>query len=181
MAELGKLPTFLDEHAFRVVVESPRGSILKLKYEPEHHVITLSRPLPVGLAYPYDWGFVPSTLAPDGDPLDAIVMWDGISYPGVILPCRPLGVLRVEQTDPTSRKRVRNDRVIAMPSKALRWDTIRSAADFSDRIRRELEQFFIASVAFEGRELAMLGWGGPDDALTAIRAAQRKPQVTHHG
>ena len=86
---------------------------MKLKYDPKHGVITLSRPLTSGLSYPYDWGFVPSTHAPDGDPLDAIVMWDGVSYPGVVLPCRALGVLCVEQTDPRSRRRERNDRLIA--------------------------------------------------------------------
>ena len=174
MSDLFALPTFIGNDAFRVVVESPRGSIVKLKYDPEHHVITLSRPLVAGLAYPYDWGFVPSTHAPDGDPLDAIVMWDGISYPGVVLPCRSIGVLHVEQTSPTSHKRERNDRLIAMPTKAPRWDAIRSVEDFSERIRRELEQFFLSAVAFEGRELAILGWGSPRDALDLVRASQNQ-------
>src|SRR5262245_4731871 len=169
--DLAGLPTFIDQEAFRVVVESPRGSTVKLKYEPEHQVITLSRPLILGLTYPYDWGFVPSTHAPDGDPLDAIVMWDGISYPGVVLPCRPLGVLRVEQTDPTSHKRERNDRLIAIPLKAPRSDTFRSVADLSERTRQELEQFFLASVALEGKELTILGWGNPKDALALVRAS----------
>jgi inorganic pyrophosphatase len=84
--DLLSLPTFIDNDVFRVAVESPRGSSLKLKYDAELQVITLSRPLIVGLTYLYDWGFVPSTKAADGDPLDAVVMWDGVSYPGVILP-----------------------------------------------------------------------------------------------
>jgi len=172
VSDLVALPTFFETDVFHVVVESPRGAILKLKYDPEHQVIMLSRPLIAGLAYPYDWGFVPSTRAPDGDPLDAIVMWDGISYPGVVLRCRPLGVVRVEQTNPASHRRERNDRLVAMPIKAPRWDAIRSVTDFSDRTRRELEQFFLTAVAFEGKELTILGWGSPHEALELVRASQ---------
>lgn len=172
--DLSALPSFISHDVFRVVVESPRGSALKLKYDPEHHVITLSRPLITGLTYPYDWGFVPSTMAPDGDPLDAMVMWDAISYPGVVLPCRPIGVLNVEQTSRTSRRRERNDRVIAMPINAPRWDAIREMADFSDRTRQELEHFFRAAVVFEQRDPNILGWGSPGDALNLIRQASRQ-------
>ena len=103
MADLLRLPTFASPEAIWVVVESPKGSAVKLKYDPDHHVMTLSRPLIVGLTYPYDWGFVPSTRGPDGDPIDVFVMWETASYPAVVLPCRPIGVLRVEQTNPKSR------------------------------------------------------------------------------
>lgn len=178
VTDLLELPTFIDQDAFRVVVESPRGSIVKLKYDADHHVITLSRPLIAGLAYPYDWGFVPSTRAPDGDPLDAIVMWDGVSYPGVVLPCRAIGVLRVEQTNPTSHQRERNDRLIAIPTKAPRSEGIRSVTDVSDHIRRELEQFFLAVVAFEGKELTILDWGSPRDALDLVSASQGRTSAT---
>jgi inorganic pyrophosphatase len=171
--DLLSLPAFIDKDVFRVVVESPRGSILKLKYDAEYHVITLSRPLVAGLVYPYDWGFVPSTQAPDGDPLDAIVMWDGVSYPGVVLPCRAIGMLRIEQTSPTSHRRERNDRLVAIPAKAPRWEMIHSVTDFSDRVRKELEHFFLAAVAFEGKELAILGWGGPGDALDLVHSSQK--------
>jgi len=64
-----------------VMVESPRGSSIKFKYDPAIDRITLSRPLPAGLSYPHDWGFVPSTRASDGDPLDALIAWEGTSYP----------------------------------------------------------------------------------------------------
>ena len=77
MTDLVKLPAFSDKTTCHVVIESPRGSTVKFKYDPEHRVMSLSRPLTAGLAYPYDWGFVPSTRASDGDPLDAFVMWDG--------------------------------------------------------------------------------------------------------
>jgi inorganic pyrophosphatase len=179
MSDLLALPTFVENDAFRVVVESPRGSVLKLKYDPEHRVITLSRPLITGLAYPYDWGFVPSTHAPDGDPLDAVVLWDGISYPGVVLPCRAIGVLRIEQTSRTSPKRERNDRLVAVPVKAPRLDAIQDVRDVSDRVRRELEQFFLAAVAFEGRDLSILGWGDAGEALKLVRASAKETHAMH--
>jgi inorganic pyrophosphatase len=172
--DLSALPTFISHDVFRVVVESPRGSVLKLKYDPEHRVITLSRPLTTGLAYPYDWGFVPSTTGPDGDPLDAMVMWDGVSYPGVVLPCRAIGVLNVEQTSRTSHRRERNDRVIAVPRQGTAMDAVRGVADISDRTRQELELFFLAAVAFEQRDPKALGWGGPADALNLIRQTSRQ-------
>ena len=179
MTELLGLPTFADHDAIRIVVESPRGSALKLKYDPELGVMTLSRPLTIGLTYPYDWGFVPSTRAADGDPLDAVVMWDGTSYPGLVLPCRPIGVLRVEQTNPQSHARERNDRVVALPINAPRWQSLTSVLDVDERVRLELERFFLHSVAFEGKELTFRGWAGPDEAMALVRASQNEREMAH--
>lgn len=71
--------------------------------------------LPLGLSYPFDWGFVPSTQAPDGDPLDILILHEASTYPGVVLPCRPLDVVEMDQ-DEKEVTRERNDRVIVMPS-----------------------------------------------------------------
>src|SRR5207253_2046699 len=101
-----------------------------------------------GLAYPHDWGFVPSTRAADGDPIDALIAWDGASYPGIVVPCRTIGVLKVEQTNLGSKARERNDRLVFLPAKAPRLEDIQTVHDFSDRWRAELERFFLAAVAF---------------------------------
>ena len=82
------IPTFSAADIFHVVVESPRGSAVKLKYDPRWNVMAVSRPLILGVTFPFDWGFVPSTKGPDDDPVDALVLWDVSSYPGVVLPCR---------------------------------------------------------------------------------------------
>jgi inorganic pyrophosphatase len=153
------------------MVESPRGSSVKFKYDPDDDVMMLSRPLPAGLTYPYDWGFVPSTTAADGDPLDALIVWDGTSYPGVIVPCRVIGVLNVEQTNLHSKRRERNDRIAVLPIKAPRQEEIASIFDFTGRIRNEIEQFFLHAVAFEGKELALLGWQGPEEAQAAVQTS----------
>jgi len=168
---ISDLRAFRDDGSINVVVESPRGSGVKFKYDAGSGLIMLSRPLPVGLSYPYDWGFIPGTHAADGDPFDAMVMWDGTSFPAVVLPCRAVGLLQVEQTNLTSRARERNDRVLAAPVKDPHSDRIRGLDDVTARVRAELEQFFLAAVAFEGKNVAVLGWAGADAALSAIREA----------
>ena len=171
MTDLASLETFADEKSIHVVIESPRGSTSKFKYDAARGVMTLSRPLVGGLTYPYDWGFVPSTRAPDGDPLDCLVMWDVTSYPGIVLTCRSIGLLRVEQTNLESRARERNDRLVALPTQAPRWESIQTVFDVDERIRQELQQFFLSAVAFEGKELKILGWAGPDDAMALLRSS----------
>jgi inorganic pyrophosphatase len=95
--DLTTIPTFAEGTTFHVVVESPRGSDVKLKYEARWEAMSISRPLSLGLTYPCDWGFVPSTKGPDGDPVDALVYWDTTTFPGVVLRCRAIGILRIEQ------------------------------------------------------------------------------------
>src|SRR5215470_18547945 len=97
MSNLLALPSYGEDGSLNVIVEAPRGAGIKFKYEPMLDVFTVSRALPIGLTYPFDWGFIPQTLASDGDPLDVLAIHDGITHPGVLLPCRPLGVVELEQ------------------------------------------------------------------------------------
>ena len=171
MSDFLALPAFAGDGAVNVVIESPRGSTVKFKYDGERRVITVARPLVSGLAYPYDWGFVPSTRSADGDPVDAFVMWDAQSYPGVVISARPIGVLRVEQTNPESHKRERNDRIAVVPMKAPRLSDVRNVFDFSERVRQELEHFFMGAVAFEKKDVRLLGWAGPKEAMSLVESA----------
>jgi inorganic pyrophosphatase len=156
------------EGGFHVVVESPRSSIVKLKYEPELGAITASRALPLGFAYPYDWGFVPSTRAPDGDPVDALVYWDVPTFPGVVLRCRALGVLELEQDSRSGGGRVRNDRLVAVPLKHERGELLGSVHDLPARVRDELAHFFTSAIYFEPKNPRVLGWGGPEAAEALV-------------
>jgi inorganic pyrophosphatase len=88
---LSNLPAYSEDGAVHAVVEAPKGSLVKLKYEIKLGAFTVAHSLPLGLSYPFDWGFVPSTQAPDGDPLDILILHEASTYPGVVLPCRPLG------------------------------------------------------------------------------------------
>lgn len=152
-----------DGKGLHVVVESPRGSHLKLKYEPELGAFTLSRPLPEGLSYPYDWGFIPGTRAADGDPLDALVYWNCTSVTGLVLPCRPIGVVKLEQ-DGARGRRERNDRLILVPLKSARLDAIDHHRQISRRRREEIAHFFVSAVYFENKNPRVLGWSGPETA-----------------
>jgi inorganic pyrophosphatase len=162
---------YRDDGSVNVIVETPRGSQAKFKFDPETSAMMLSRPLPEGIVYPYDWGFIPSTRADDGDPLDAMILWDRAGFPGLIVPSRVIGLLRVEQKSLKGGGRERNDRLFVLPIKAPRQEQIRTIFDLPERVRLELEQFFLNVVAFEGKELKLLGFDGPEEADRVLRAS----------
>ena len=97
--DLTRLESYDDDGALRVVVEAPRSSSLKLEFDRELGLFTVSRELPLGVAYPFDRGFIPGTWGDDGEPLDAMVLHHQSSYPGVVLPCRILGMVVIEQRE----------------------------------------------------------------------------------
>jgi inorganic pyrophosphatase len=170
---LALIPAFAGEDTIHVVVETPRGSSLKLKYEERWETMTISRPLPFGVVYPFDWGFVPSTRSDDGDPLDAMLLWDVPSYPGVVVECRVVGVLQVEQNranrDPSQR--IRNDRVMCVPIEARREQGVAAVDALPARVRQELEQFAVAATALEGKDVRIVGWGDAAVALDLVRGS----------
>ncbi len=167
---LESLPALREDGLLNVVVETPRGSTIKVKFDGGSGLMMLSRPLPAGLAYPYDWGFVTGTRASDGDPVDAMLFWDCSSYPALLVPSRAVAVLRVDQADPKGGRQ-RNDRLLVVPATSPRFDAIRSVDDVPERTRKELEQFFTAAVAFEGKDVRLLGWGNAADALALVESA----------
>jgi inorganic pyrophosphatase len=98
------IPTWTYEQYIYAVVETPRGSTCKLDSDPVLHVFTFAKPLMTGLSYPYDWGFVPSTEAEDGDPLDVLILHDATTYPDVVLRCSPSEFWKSSRT-PKARSR----------------------------------------------------------------------------
>ncbi len=161
-----RLAPFTEEGDVRVVVETPRGSQAKFAYDPEIHAFALSKSLLTGLAYPHDWGFVPSTRADDGDPLDVMVIHDAATFPGTVLTCRIIGVLQIEQK--SKGKVERNDRVFAVPRRSHAEQGLRDVRDLSAAVRQELEKFFIATDELEDKRLNILGWKGPKAAMKTV-------------
>src|SRR4051794_21501298 len=171
MTNLAKLPTWADKERIYAVVETPRGSRAKLEFDPKLRVFTLSKSLLVGLTYPYDWGFVPSTEADDGDPLDVLVIHDAATYPGLLLRCKPIGVLEVLQT--TGEGEERNDRIIAVPDRSPSEGDLQDVRHLPSHATDELQKFFEAANALEKKKLKFLGWRGPTRAVKTIKRLSR--------
>jgi inorganic pyrophosphatase len=168
MANLYKLPAFNSQGDLVCVVESPRGAKAKFKYDPVHQVFMLNRTLIAGVHYPYDWGFVPSTRAEDGDPLDVMMFHDVPTFPGVVLLCRPIGALLVTQKKSAGDGRETNHRLFAVPLGSERQNEREDARELPERHREELEAFFVAAGALAGKQLALLDWVGPDEARRLV-------------
>src|SRR6266849_7685390 len=104
MTNLLKIPAWADDRYIYAVVETPRGSSCKLDFDPALRVFTLAKPLMAGLTYPYDWGFIPSTKAEDGDPLDVLVIHDARPIPAWCFDANPSGSSRSSRSPRTRRK-----------------------------------------------------------------------------
>jgi inorganic pyrophosphatase len=172
MPGLDRLPLRPDRAHVHAVVECPAGSRLKFAYDPALGAMTLSRALVLGLAYPCHWGFLPSTLAADGDPLDVLVLDTTPLFPGVVLPCRVIGVLRATQAAVGGRRRIANDRILAVLHGGSPLTGERDARRLPAQLRRELEAFFRQAVLFAGKRLRLRGWGGLRSAVALIAAAE---------
>jgi inorganic pyrophosphatase len=166
-----KLSAFTsDGTGVNVVVESPRDSTVKVVYEHDLGQFAFSRALPEGVSFPYDWGFIPSTRAADGDPLDALVLWDQTSFAGLVLDCRVLAVLCVEQNSKgRPGVRERNDRIIVAPRNAGRLARSGHDGDIDPDVRTAIETFLLNAARDQKKDLALLGWASADDALALIR------------
>ena len=173
MTDLSTLPARSEEGAFHVVIESPRDSTVKLKYSPKLRAFKFSRALLMGLRYPYDWGFIPGTRAEDGDPLDAMVLNDAPTFPGVVIECRALGLIRLKQNRKKGKGRENNNRLIAVPIHVPRLASFKTPNDLPLRWRQELEEFFLGVTRFEGKDAKILGWSGPAEGERMVERSER--------
>jgi inorganic pyrophosphatase len=160
-----------DKQMLRVVIETPKGSRNKFAFDPEDHVFELKKVLPAGMTFPYDFGFVPSTQADDGDPVDVLVLMDEPAFAGCLLTCRPIGVIEGEQTD--KKEKVRNDRIVAIEKDAHSWEDIKTIDDLGRKFQKELEEFFVNYHEFSGKKYRVLGIKGPGEARKLVKSSKR--------
>jgi inorganic pyrophosphatase len=172
MTDLLKLPARAGNDDVHAIVETPRGTRAKLKYEPELGGFVLSKSLMLGLTYPYDWGFIPSTLADDGDPLDIMIIHEAATSPGLILRCHVIGALLTVQTQ--KGKRERNDRLVAVPSHSHLEGNLTHARALPSETRDELEKFFVATDELEDKKLKFEGWVGPKHAFRLLKESEKR-------
>lgn len=159
-----------DRNMLRVVIETPKGSRNKFAFDPKERTFELKKVLPSGMAFPYDFGFVPSTKADDGDPVDVLVLMDEPAFPGCVLSCRPIGVIEGEQGD--KKKRVRNDRIVAVEKDAHSWEDIKKVDDLGKPFVRELEEFFVNYHRLTGKRYRIVGLKGPDAVRKMVKSAR---------
>lgn len=178
LADPSRLPSMDQDHdgIVQVVIETPKGSRNKYAFDHKQRVFELKKVLPAGMTFPYDFGFIPRTLAEDGDPVDVLVLMDEPAFPGCLLKCRLIGIIEGEQGN--KKKTERNDRVVAVEKENHSFADIKVLDDLGKEFLRELEIFFVNYHELSGEQFRVLDVKGPKQAKKriqdGIRAARGK-------
>ncbi len=143
-------------------IEIPLGSRNKYEYDPGHNCIRLDRVLYASVVYPTQYGFIPDTLAPDGDPLDIMVLASQPVFPGCRVRARVLGALQMNDSGEQDHK------ILAVTDCDPRLQSIRRLEDVAPEVRNEIENFFRTYKDLEGHVVDIVGWEGQEAAEEAI-------------
>ena len=177
---INELPaTDPDTGRLNVVVDTPKGSRNKSKFDERRGLWLLSKVLPQGMSFPCDFGFLPSTRGGDGDPLDVLLLTDEAAFPGCVVPARLIGVLEAEQTE--HGKTVRNDRLVAVIETPYNPVEYRSLDEVNQQRLDEIEQFFVSYNKTEGRQFKPLARRGADHARALLVRAARDAGADGNG
>lgn len=149
------------------IIETPKGSRNKYVYDSFTEFFKLKKALPAGLMFPFDFGFVPSTMAQDGDPLDILVLTDAATYPGCLIEARVLGVIKVEQEKKGDV--VRNDRVIGVQVDSRDYSSANTIDELPDGLIHEIVHFFASYNNVSKDVFRHLGNEGPKVAIDLVR------------
>lgn len=153
----------------KCVVETPKGSRNKYEYDPEVGAIVLDRFLSSSVVYPTDYGYVPETLAPDGDTLDVLICVSEPTFPGCVVLCRTIGLFDMEDEKGLDSK------LVCVPCGDPLWSTRESLDDLPSQLRAEIAHFFAIYKDLEpGRESNVKGWRDLDAALDELDAARER-------
>jgi inorganic pyrophosphatase len=161
------------EGQFRVVIETPRGCRNKYSYDPEQQVFVLKKVLPAGMTFPFDFGFVPDTLAGDGDPIDVLLLMDEPTFPGCTIRARLIGVLEAEEKTDEGKKN-RNDRLIGVALDSHSYGEMQAMKDLGERLVKDIEQFFVTYQKLLGKDFKVIGRGDAKRAMQLVREAGAK-------
>lgn len=151
-----------------VVVEVPYGHRNKYEYDSELGAIVLDRPLFSPVHYPGDYGFVPGTLADDGDPLDVLVMVKTPTFPGCVVAARPLGVLMMQD------EKGGDEKILAVPTTDPSFETYHSLSDVPPHFLREMDHFFRVYKELEGKHVTSIGWKDRWEAEQVIKESIKR-------
>jgi inorganic pyrophosphatase len=158
-----KLKPFVSKNLINVVVETPRGSRNKYDYDAKNKVFALHSVLPMGMSFPFDFGFVPGTKADDGDPVDVLLLLSEPAVFGCVVCARPIGVVHIQEG------KEHNDRIIAVWPKDQVYGNCKEYHDIDRHARHDIDHFFRTYPAEEGRKVKLLGDGEAAAAYALIK------------
>jgi inorganic pyrophosphatase len=170
MADLSKLSVQLDpkKGTCRAIIETPKGCRNKFDYDPDSGLFMLGGLLPEGMMFPFDFGFIPSTLGEDGDPLDILVLMDAPAHVGCLIEVRIIGIIEARQTEDS--KSESNDRLLGVAIHSYDHEDLESIDDLSKTLMDQLEAFFISYNKQRGKKFKVTGTGGPKNAIKFLKA-----------
>ena len=160
-----------DKGVVHVVIETEKGSRNKLSYDEDLNIFRLKKVLPEGMSFPYDFGFVPSTCAEDGDPLDVLVLMDESGCKGTLIECRIIGAICGEQSH--DGKKIRNDRLLGVAVPSHTHSDLKDIDDLNSDLLREIDNFFVNYHQQYGEKYRVLGHCGPKEALKMVKKAAK--------
>ena len=176
-----KLKAFHDDEELNVIIETPKGSRNKYDYDDKLGLFKLGGVLPSGASFPFDFGFVPSTVGGDGDPLDVLVLMDEPVFTGCLVRTRLVGVIVAEQTE-RDGETTRNDRLVGVAADSRLHTRVRALESLGATLLEEIEHFFVSYNQIKGKEFKPLGRFGPERArrlveegVKSFRRSKKKP------
>ncbi|HEX8177718.1 MAG TPA: inorganic diphosphatase [Pyrinomonadaceae bacterium] len=164
-----------DEDEINVIIETPKGSRNKFNYDEELGLFKLGGVLPAGASFPFDFGFIPSTLGGDGDPLDVLVLMDEPAFAGCLVATRLIGVIEAEQTE-RDGETTRNDRLIGVAADSRVHSDVRTLDELNKNLLDEIEHFFVSYNVIKGKEFKPQGRFGPERARKVIEEGMKSFQ-----
>lgn len=160
--DLSRIPPQPSSGLLNVLIEIPAGSKNKYEFDKDMNAFALDRVLYSSVQYPYDYGFIPNTLADDGDPLDGMVLIDQPTFPGCVIEARPIGML--EMIDGGDR----DEKLLCVPAKDPRYTHINSLENIAPHRLDEIAEFFRSYKNLEKKVTEILGWKQGNDVTTLI-------------
>lgn len=181
MPDLTSFPNQLDRKKLecRAIIETPKGRRNKFDYDPESGLFQLGGLLPEGMMFPFDFGFIPSTLGEDGDPLDVMVLMDEPAHVGCLLDVRIIGVIEAEQTQKDGKTET-NCRLLAVSVHSYSHEHITSLKELAPSVLTQLEEFFVSYNKLHGKKFKVTGQGGPKRALEIIKEGSKAFKTKEH-
>ncbi len=170
MADLSAFPNSWDRKKCQccAIIETPKNRRNKFDYDPESDLFKLGGLLPEGMIFPFDFGFIPSTLGGDGDPLDVMVLMDEPAHVGCLLDVRIIGVIEAKQTDEDGKTET-NDRLLAVAIHSYQHQDLSTIDDLNPSILEQVEQFFVSYNKLRGKKFKLVNQSGPKRAMTIIK------------